>query len=166
MNELTQKKIRFSDAAIAVGVNQKTLRNWLQRNKINLISDHSGPSWTEFTYGDICVLALMREMVRWGVQVNEANEIALAVIAQKAGPLLYYKNTLKKALLASLKIYALIVFADADGEIRHALVPFSDFDGFPSGFPSFLALDPGRIIQDAFAAPSGEKRQSTSEPSE
>ncbi|WP_417209993.1 hypothetical protein [Antarctobacter sp.] len=99
--ELTQK-IRFSTVAQAIDLTPKAFRNWLQRYELHLVSDHKTKGWTDFALADVAVLALTREMVRWGVGVEAANKHAYDYLVLCAGPLFQYRSAPPEALLALL----------------------------------------------------------------
>ncbi|MEC3863302.1 MerR family transcriptional regulator [Mesobacterium sp. TK19101] len=150
MNQLTQIKIRFSDAAHAIGVKPKVLRNWLQRNQITLFSDHTGAKWTQFTLGDIAVLAVMRRLVEWGIKVDQANDIAFALIQGKAGMLIQYRHTPKEALIAFLRTFRLLLAHDDDtGDLLTATV--HDREALPLGSTDFVFVNIGLVVEVAFS---------------
>ncbi|MBC7284992.1 MerR family transcriptional regulator [Hoeflea sp.] len=150
MNQLTQIKIRFSDAAHAIGVKPKVLRNWLQRNQIALFSDHTGAKWTEFTLGDIAVLAVIRRLVEWGIKVDQANKIAFSLIRQRAGMLIIYRNTPKEALIATLRNFRLLLAHDDDtGELMSAIVHHQD--ALPLDDTDFVFVNIGVVVEVAFS---------------
>ena len=149
MNELREKKIRFSDAAHSIGVTKKTLRNWLQRYDLSLISNYQGPQWTEFTMGDIAVLAVMRQLAKWGVSVKYANEIAYFEILSKAGPMFEYRNTPAKALIAGFQNWDMYLFGeDENGDPTASVIAKQDY--LPRTHSSFIFLNMGRVISDAY----------------
>ena len=149
MNELTHRKIRFSDAARAIGVKPKTLRNWLQRNEIVLISDYATPGWTEFLLADIAVLAVMRELVRFGFPVDHANEIALLHLLREAGITLQYKNAPAAVLVAYLKPFRLFVYPEEDSEDLKSLMTQELSDALPD-MNAVLVVRPGHVVELAF----------------
>lgn len=143
-------KIRFSTAAAAIGLTPKAFRNWLQRYDLHLLSDYKTRGWTDFQLGDVSILAITRELVRWGVGVEAANEIAFIVVKTKAGPLLEYRNTPAQAIFAALEGAELCVHSPDDPEGPFTLLN-PDREGFaPSDFDSALWLSPRKIVAKAF----------------
>lgn len=80
MNALRDKKLRFSDVAYAAGTTPKSLRNWLQRKQVRLATFEDSTGWREFNLTDVAILALIRQMVDFGVNVEEASDIANSVV--------------------------------------------------------------------------------------
>lgn len=149
MGELSNRKIRFSDAAHAIGVKPKALRNWLQRNKIILFTKYDGREWAEFSFADIAVLALMRRLVKWGLKVDYANEIAFSEIQAKAGPLLSFENAPLETLPALLSGWQLFLFdEDENGDPIAAMIPAQDVLPQRS---DFLFVNPGQVVSEAFS---------------
>lgn len=149
MNQLTLK-LRFSTVASAIGLTPKAFRNWLQRYDLHLLSDHKLRGWTEFTLGDVAVLAITRELVRWGVGVEPANEIAFLIVETKAGVLLEYRNTPAQAIFAALQTTTLCVHSpdDPDGPF---MLTDPERQGYqPSDFESALWVDPQQVVARAY----------------
>ncbi|MCF7777325.1 hypothetical protein GLP59_06610 [Sulfitobacter sp. M220] len=150
MNGL-DKKIRFSNVATAIDLTPKAFRNWLQRYELNLLSDHKTRGWTEFTMGDVAVLAVTRELVRWGVGVEDANMMAYIVLSRKAELLLEYRNTPADALLAALQrtVFFLHSPGHTDGPF---LVTEPQDEGFSeSQHVTSLRVDAQKCVANAFA---------------
>ncbi len=74
-NPLTDLELRFSDVVFAIETTPKSLRKWLQNDKVRLDSD-SQEGWRNFSPYDLAVLAVMRKLVDYGVRVQEASWIA------------------------------------------------------------------------------------------
>lgn len=150
MNELTEIKIRFSDAAYAIGSTQKALRNWLQRYDLHLTTDYTSRKWTEFTNVDIAILALTRTMVKWGIPVQDANKTAYSVIVPSANLLLQYKNTPRAALTAVFTAKTILVWGVEldDGPIYTVDPPEGKYRNSED---SFLTIAVGKIIEQTFA---------------
>lgn len=164
MNDLVESKIRFGDAARAVGINRNTLRNWFDRNDIVLLSARPEAGWAEFTLGDIAALAVMRRLVRWGIPVDYANEIAVTDIFRLASPLFSYRNTPAAALLAALNFQTLAVYyREGELEAEAAIVPTHKFDltavwreaasegdMLPAHMQDVLQIDLRSVVAEAF----------------
>lgn len=73
--------LRFSQAAHAAGVDPSNLRNWLKRNEIKLLSAEPDRGWRSFSMSDVCVLAVMKPLIDYGMSVADANKIALGIMA-------------------------------------------------------------------------------------
>lgn len=149
MNQL-KLKLRFSTVAAAIDLTPKAFRNWLQRYELNLLSDHKTRGWTEFTLGDVAVLALTRELVRWGVGVEAANEFAFVVVKSKAGMLLEYRNTPAKALLAVFAGTSLCFHSPDDPKGPFMIINPALHGYEPSDFDSALWLNPHSVMAQAF----------------
>lgn len=79
MNELLDRKLRFSDVVYAIDTTPKSLRNWLQRKQVRLTTfEDSG--WREFNLADVAILALVRQMVDFGLSVEDASDFANVII--------------------------------------------------------------------------------------
>ncbi|MCT8992042.1 MerR family transcriptional regulator [Chelativorans sp. SCAU2101] len=79
MNALMDRKLRFSDVAYAIDATPKSLRNWLQRKQVSLTTSE-GSGWREFNLADVAILALVRQMVDFGLTVEEASDFANVII--------------------------------------------------------------------------------------
>lgn len=110
MNALTERKIRIGDVLAALGMKRSTLRNWFDRNDVKLISEQQEEGWAEFTLGDVAILAIMRRLVRWGLDVQRANEVAHSVVLGTAGPLFGYRNTPAEAFISLMTGKTLVLF--------------------------------------------------------
>lgn len=149
MNQLNLK-LRFSTVATAIDLTPKAFRNWLQRYDLHLLSDHKTKGWTNFTLGDVAVLAITRELVRWGVGVEDANEFSFIVVKTKAGLLLKYRNTPAQAIFAALQATTLCLHSPDDAEGPYLLIdPVKEGFGY-SDFPSALWLSPKKIVAQAY----------------
>lgn len=73
-------KLRFSDVVYAIDTTPKSLRKWLQNNSIHMVSDR-GDGWYNFTYLDVGVLAIIRQVANFGFTIAEANEIVASIVA-------------------------------------------------------------------------------------
>ncbi|MGC9370300.1 MAG: hypothetical protein ACP5DX_12235 [Paracoccaceae bacterium] len=149
MNQL-KLKIRFSTVATAIDLTPKAFRNWLQRYDLHLLSDHKTRGWTDFTLGDVAVLAITRELVRWGIGVEAANEIAFIVVKDRAGMLLEYRNTPAEAIFAALQGSTLCLHSPDDPDGPYTL-PNPEREGYSaSDFDSSLWFNPQNIVARAF----------------
>ena len=77
-------KFRFSDVAHAIDTTPKSLRNWLQRSQVSLNSSQPADGrWRFFELEDVASLALVRAIVRFGIEVKEADIVARGIIGQQ-----------------------------------------------------------------------------------
>ncbi|MCP3879224.1 MAG: hypothetical protein GY701_12675 [Sulfitobacter sp.] len=144
------QKIRFSTVAAAIDLTPKAFRNWLQRYELQLISDHETRSWTNFALSDVAVLALTREMVRWGVGVEEANECAILYLRKYVGEIFAYRNAPPEALTAALNQRLLCVARDPKDNAA-ILFPNPTGDEIkPTDFASAVWITPMLPVQKAF----------------
>ena len=74
-NPLTDLVLRFSDIVFAIDTTPKSLRKWLQNDKLSLDSD-SQSGWRNFSLFDLAILAIMRKLVDFGISVEMAHKIA------------------------------------------------------------------------------------------
>lgn len=73
MNEI---QLRFSDVAYAAGTTPKQLRNWLQREQVQLISEKPAEGWRAFSLNDVAILALVRSLIPFVRDPRDANTLA------------------------------------------------------------------------------------------
>lgn len=87
MPPLLDRKLRFSDAAYAIGSTPKSLRLWLQRGLVQLHTPKpEGGAWTEYSFYDIAILALVRPLVTFGVDVQTASSFANTIMGDHFFP--------------------------------------------------------------------------------
>lgn len=91
MNATLSKKLRFSDVVYAIGATPKSVRLWLQRGlvEINTLKPEDG-GWTEYSFRDIAILALVRALVNFGVDVPSASNIANTIMGEHFFPELHH----------------------------------------------------------------------------
>ena len=78
--------LRFSDVAFGIDTTPKALRNWLQRDQVALFSQPpEGAGWRRFCLADVAVLALVRKLVDFGVNVETASSLAVTILADMQG---------------------------------------------------------------------------------
>lgn len=80
MNATLAKKLRFSDAVYAINTTPKSLRLWLQRGLVKIDTERGETGWTEYSFLDIAILALVRTFVNFGVDVPTASDLAHAAM--------------------------------------------------------------------------------------
>lgn len=81
MNATLAKKLRFSDVVYAINATPKSLRLWLQRGLVDIHTPRApGGGWTEYSFYDIAILALVRQFVNFGANVPTASALANKVM--------------------------------------------------------------------------------------
>jgi len=148
MNSLRDRKFRFADAAFAIDTNPRTLRNWMQRNELDLTSEYSGRNWTEFNLADIAILSIMRALIRWGLGVEDANRIAMVSFMQVGRHLLQYDETPATALVAALDKATLYVHSP-DEDFGPVMSVGTEVADRPEQ-SSILSVDLSLVVMSAF----------------
>ncbi|MDQ0318769.1 hypothetical protein QO002_000907 [Pararhizobium capsulatum DSM 1112] len=88
MNATLSKKLRFSDVVYAIGSTPKAVRLWLQRGLVEIHTPKLiGGGWTEYSFLDIAILALVRSLVNFGVDVPTAGGIANTIMSDHFFPM-------------------------------------------------------------------------------
>lgn len=146
MNPLMHRKLRFSDVVYAIDTTPKVVRNWLQRNQVKLSASETDGGWREFNVLDVAILALVRKCVDFGMQVEDASNIANAALESGASLLRSYKNTPPQALAASFNNRALIAWKDGD-EWKARLIYTNVENENPD---AFLTIMIGEVLDRAF----------------
>jgi hypothetical protein len=78
--------LRIGDVAFALDMEGQAFRKWITRGRVRIREGSYGPGgWAEFTWFDLCVFALIREMVNFGVDLELANQFAHRVIRDFGG---------------------------------------------------------------------------------
>lgn len=75
------RKLRFGDVAYAIGATPKTLRHWLARGQVRLVSDQRESGWAQYSFADVAILALVRIFVDFGWPVPAADLMAHKTLA-------------------------------------------------------------------------------------
>lgn len=149
MNELRDRKIRFSNAAHAIGATTKKLRHWLQRIAATVEEDKRTSGWAEFTLIDIAVFAVMQPLIRWGLSIEQAHDVAKNAIWKGAAPLLQYHSTPADAFTAFLHDAHLLVWNIDDEDGPNANVLHGAPDRPIAGV--FLTVRLKEVVEPAFA---------------
>ena len=77
MDETLGRKLRFGDVAYAIGATPKALRLWLQRELVTIRTPKAEDGrWSEYSFVDVAILALVRTLSNFGVDIPNANAIA------------------------------------------------------------------------------------------
>lgn len=77
---LPAPEISFGRAALCAGVNEKTLRGWLDRKQVTLSAEagRTGRGWRRFTATDVVRIAIMKRIVDYGFGVEAADAVLCA----------------------------------------------------------------------------------------
>jgi len=87
MNATLSKKLRFSDVVYAISSTPKAVRLWLQRGLVEIHTPKPADgSWTEYSFRDIAILALVRSLVNCGIEVRQASEFANTIMGDHFFP--------------------------------------------------------------------------------
>jgi hypothetical protein len=102
MNEVAHKRFKFGQAAYGIGVTEKTLRNWLQRGQVDLVTER-GPDDAHYSFAiaDLVVLSVVAELVRYGCPVRTAYD-GLDPLRRHFSMLSMFKNAPFAAAAAAL----------------------------------------------------------------
>lgn len=143
MNEITAPRFKFGQAAYGAGITPKTLRNWLQRGQIELFNERGedDPHFA-FSLGDLAVLSLVAQLVRYGMPVSTAFE-GIVKIRREIALLASYQNTPLKALEVALngkQIWAMNHGEEWALEVVYGIKHLS-FDAIEEAIPSLLIID-------------------------
>ncbi|MGE0698780.1 MAG: MerR family transcriptional regulator [Hyphomicrobiaceae bacterium] len=174
MNATLARKLRFSDVVYAINGTPKSLRLWLQRGLVDIHTPKpAGSAWTEYSFIDIAILALVRTLVSWGVNVPTASKIANSIMNDFYPKLLHLQNPENMPAGALAMMWTnqrLHLFQEGDDwQLRHVALYDSKLDpirneGFDPGLPSgvatlrreiepapvFLTIDIEAVLRTAF----------------
>ena len=88
MNATLSKKLRFSDVVYAIASTPKSVRLWLQRGLVEIHTPKpDGGGWTEYSFRDVGILALVRCLANFGVDVPTASSIANTIMSDHFFPM-------------------------------------------------------------------------------
>ncbi len=174
MQATMAKKLRFSDVVWAINTSPKSLRLWLQRGLVEIHTPKpERGGWTEYSFIDIAILALVRQLVSWGVNVPTASAIANSIMTQFFPDMLRLQNPENMpagALAMSWTNRRLYLYQDGDdwkmklATLWESKLDARDNPGFdpqlPSGVASlraelepaavFLSIDVETVLRTAF----------------
>jgi hypothetical protein len=103
MDTATTPSIRISDAAAAIGMETKALRNWFTKGNAKMFADQTTDrAWRTFSYADVACLAIMRQFVRFGFEVGTAEAFAWTLLTEALGPHLRKARELPPALFEAM----------------------------------------------------------------
>ncbi|MCB2190426.1 MAG: helix-turn-helix domain-containing protein [Deltaproteobacteria bacterium] len=118
MNQMTEGRFTFTEAALAAGVPPKTLRGWLDRGKrygigFDAEEKREGASWRRFSVLDVVRAALSRHLISSCVPVARAFEIAEDFLSAHSfgagGVARVYRNVPVEMFFASTRL-SLVLF--------------------------------------------------------
>ncbi len=161
MSPIVETRFRFSDAHYAIQSTPKSLRKWLNDPDMQLVFSRQERGWRAFSYADLCVLAVMRKLVDFGLNISDANQIATLVLHDRARLLLRYKNTPPEALLAVFRGIVLLVSTMPPDDWNYSLLPLADFglalqsvaegaEPIAGLAPSYLVVHMETVLSQAF----------------
>lgn len=108
MGNLVDKTYRAAQAAAALGVTPRQL--WWLTEHVGAGFDHEGArvGWRRFSLFDVCRLALIRALMRYGCPAGEAAKIAIDIFDSRR-PMATYKNVPSGGLTSFFARHLLIV---------------------------------------------------------
>lgn len=155
MPTMLEPTLRFSDVAFGIEAPPKTLRNWLQREQVDLFSDAplSG-GWRRFPLIDVAILALVRRLVTFGINVETASALAHTILIKMQGDT-WLELSPNQFIMFWINRGVLLTPNGADSEPGDAsswdleIRYMNEGCAPPAG--AFLTLAPGRIVRAALA---------------
>lgn len=176
MNATMSKKLRFSDVVYAISSSAKALRLWLQRGLVEIHTPKpENGGWTEYSFLDVGILALVRSLVNFGVDVPTASAIANKIMSDHFYPQMRALANSENVAPGSLAILwlnqRLYLYREGDAwQIKHVALWESglsrrshnaDFDpGLPSGISDlrrehepaalYISVDVESVLRTAF----------------
>jgi DNA-binding transcriptional MerR regulator len=146
--------IRIGDAAASIGMETKALRNWFSNGHVKMLdARESAKGWRAFSFADVAWLAIMREFVRFGVGISDAESFAGALISEAHGHRLELAQRLEPDLFeAMFDGWRAVLYYLSDGEPHVLPIPQQLRAEMPPVRTSGLILNLRQIIADAFDA--------------
>lgn len=147
MTAVNDTVLRFGDVVYAIDTTPKALRNWLQRGQVKLASPKPEEGWREFSYVDVAILALTRSIVDFGVQVEEASNLAHTILTYMQGEAW---TTLKNVPPTAISIFWVnkAVLIARDGETWNLMI-WNRWEEFPEDFPPAIIIIPEHTLRAA-----------------
>jgi len=152
MNEIAEKRFKFGQAAYGIGVTEKTLRNWLQRGQVDLITER-GPddAHYSFAFADLVILSAVAELVRYGCPVRTAFD-GLVDLRRPLAMLAMYKNTPMSAVDAAIASMVLDVNNDEGlWKIEYKRSEKINMFSTDHSQSSYLVINLSMVLSDVFA---------------
>lgn len=154
MPTMLEPVARFSDVAFAIDATPKALRNWLQRDQVDLFSEApEGGGWRKYPLIDVAILALVRQLVTFGINVETASSLANTILLKMQG-----RDWLEREPGSFLMFWInrMVLITPDQGEAEPGdasswslAIRWANDLRKPPG-PAFLILSPGRIMRTAF----------------
>lgn len=151
MPPLLDRKLRFSDVVFAIDMSPKALRLWLQRDQVELVSDAPDDGgWRHFCIADVAVLSLTRALVNFGLQVENASNLARHILVGMQG---VQWLDLQEPTPDSLSLFwtnrAVLIAWDDDSKVWDLKI-WDMWQPFPADFaPSCIIVRPETILRRA-----------------
>lgn len=158
---MLDRKLRLADVAFAIEATPKTVRNWFERNQVELTfgGGHDG-GWREFSIADVAVLAVVRKLVEFGMNVKAASDFANAALMSPDSGILSREDC-PPAEIASYYAGQMLFFWLVDGEWKFGRCRQSDSVLPPADTFLVVLLDPllrraieRAVVGSANSAPS------------
>lgn len=157
MTETLARKLRFGDVAYAIDATPKALRLWLQRELVQIRTPRPDAGrWTEYSFADVAILALVRVLSNFGVDVPTANAIANKVLGDHFFPGLFDKleavNASAGALALPWSNRRLRICRASDGRWEMQLIDlWKERAQLPAEPAAYLSIDVESVLRTAFA---------------
>ena len=153
MPPLLERKLRFSDVVFAIDTSPKALRNWLQRSQVSLISPTPlEGGWREFSLADVAVLALTRALVDFGINVEDASNLAGYILSGMQGEEWFEREEASAETLSMFWVNRAVLIAREVGAERWHVKIWNMWQDFPKDFsPACIVLRPEDILRRAVA---------------
>lgn len=159
MNAKLSKKLRISDVARAIGATPKSVRLWLDRGLVEIhTAKPEGGGWTEYSFRDIAILALVRSLVDFGVDVSTASFIANKTINYnffyRASTGTENNNDFAGELMVFWKNHKILLYKEEFGKIQAATV--IENNTFPMDIDGFFQFISGEVpeVNSKFELPA------------
>jgi len=152
MAPLLERKLRFSDVVYAIDTSPKALRNWLQREQVEIISERSDGTWQQFSKGDVAVLALVRRLVDFGIRVETASRMARTILIELQGVDWLERDTYLNDAIGFSMFWvnrAVLIYPAADDQWNIRI--WDMWQPFPDDAPeAAIVLKPEHTLRTAF----------------
>lgn len=153
-NETLARKLRFGDVAYAIGATPKALRLWLQRDLVQVRTPKPDAGrWTEYSFVDVAILALIRALSNFGVDVPTASAIANKIMSDHFFPVAALESNAAPvgALALGWANRRLRLSRDGDGWEMQVIDLWKPASEWPPEPAVHLTLDIEAVLRAAFA---------------
>ena len=153
MAPISERKMRFSEVVFAINTSPKALRNWLQREQVQLVSERPEGAWQHFTIADIAALALVRAIVDFGVGVETASRLARSILLEIQGKNWFKLERDLTDVAPSVSMFwtnrAILIFPD-DRREHWTIKVWDMWKRFPHEVPAaVIVIKPEEILRSA-----------------